>query len=184
MVATQWFAHLAERFKQSSIDQFASVRRTEAFCEKWAAESASLESRGTALNERVAELQQAVDATQANPLRGEKRLDDLPASIADLQKDFAALNADLAKLPDQLEAERRAIVAARRQDETLARKRVTLDPVEANALSSYLLRTQAVKPLNEMIGWLRWLRATVPTTDTPQPRGEDVLFAGVLPAPI
>ena len=46
VVATQWFAHLAERFKQSSIDQFASVRRTEAFCEKWAAESASLESRG------------------------------------------------------------------------------------------------------------------------------------------
>jgi uncharacterized protein (TIGR03545 family) len=107
----------------------------------------------------------------------------LPEAIADLQKDFAALNADMAKLPDQLEAERRAIVAARRQDETLARKRVTLEPVEANALSSYLLRTQAVKPLNEMIGWLRWLRATVPSADTPQPRGEDVLFAGVLPAP-
>jgi uncharacterized protein (TIGR03545 family) len=177
-VATQWFAHLAERFNRTKIDQFESVDRTEAFCAKWAKQSAELEARGKELNERIAALQSAVEAAQSNPLRGERLIDDLPAEIAALQKDFADLNADLETLPDQLEAERRAIVAARRKDETLARQRVTLEPVEANALSAYLLRTQAAKPVEDMLGWLRWLREAAPAEKTGRKRGEDLLFAG------
>ena len=137
IAASQWFVHLAERFKQNMTDQLESVQRTEAFCASWASQSAELEARGQALNERVANLQKAVEASQANPLRGDKALADLPQTIADLQKDFADLNAALAKLPDQLETERRAIVAARRHDEELLRKKVTLEPIEANALSAY-----------------------------------------------
>jgi uncharacterized protein (TIGR03545 family) len=181
IAASQWFVHLAERFKQNMTDQLESVQRTEAFCESWASQSAEFETRGQALNDRVASLQKSVEASQANPLRGDKALVDLPQTIADLQQDFAALNAELAKLPDQLETERRAIVAARRHDEELLRKKVTLEPIEANALSAYLLRTQAVKPLDEFVGWLRWMREAAPAVasdETVRTRGEDIIFAG------
>ncbi len=157
-VAGQWFAHLAERFKQNMVDQLESVQRTEAFCARWSSQSAALDTRGRKLNERVANLQKSVEAAEANPLRGDKVLENLPQTIADLQKDFADLNADLARLPDQLDSERRAIVAARRHDEELLRKLATLEPLEADALSAYLLRTQVVRPLNELVGWLRWMR--------------------------
>lgn len=180
-VASQWLSHLAERFRQSQSDQFDSVQRTEAFCTEWSRQSATIDARGKDLNERVAELQQSVEASQANPLRYQKFLADLPTKIAELQKQFAALNADLEKLPDQLETARRAIVAARRSDEQVTTKRVTLEPIEANAISAYLLREQASKPLDELVDWLRWVRLAVPAgsaTDAKPSRGQDMLFAG------
>jgi uncharacterized protein (TIGR03545 family) len=186
VIARQWLAHLAERFKRSQTDQFESVRRTEVFCADWSTLSAALEARGRDLDRHVAKLQHAVAAAQTNPLRNGKLIADLPQQIAELQKQFANLNADLEKLPDQLEPARRAIVAARGQDERLITKRVTLEPIEANAISAYLLREQASKPLDELIGWLRWVRATVPATPATHSkpdRGEDILFAGCRPAP-
>ena len=180
-VASQWLSHLAERFHQSQADQFQSVQRTEAFCTEWSQQSASIDARGKDLNERVAELQQSVEASQANPLRYQKFLADLPSKIAELQKQFTALNADLEKLPDQLETARRAIVAARRGDEQITTKRVTLEPIEANAISAYLLREQAAKPLDELVDWLRWVRLAVPAgpaAESKPSRGQDMLFAG------
>ena len=185
-LATQWLAHLAERFKRSQTDQFESVRQTEAFCADWATLSAALEARGRDLDRHVAKLQRAVEAAQTNPLRNGKLIADLPQQIADLQQQFSDLNADFDKLPDQLESARRAIVAARRHDEQLVTKRVTLEPIEANAISAYLLREQASIPLDELIGWLRWVRRAVPAipaTHTKPGRGEDILFAGCRQTP-
>jgi uncharacterized protein (TIGR03545 family) len=180
-VASQWLAHLAERFHQSQTDQFESVQRTEAFCTEWSRQSVAIDARGKELNERVAELQQSVEASQANPLRYQKFLADLPSKIAELQKQFSELNSDLEKLPDQLETARRAIVAARRSDEQVTTRRVTLEPIEANAISAYLLREQAAKPLDELVDWLRWVREAVPAgpaTQAKPSRGHDTMFAG------
>jgi uncharacterized protein (TIGR03545 family) len=177
VIASKWLAHVAERFKQMSPTQFESVQRTEAFCAKWAAQSAELEARGEELNQRLAELKQAVDAVQANPLRGDKTLDNLPKAISELQDEFAALSTELERLPDQLESERRAIVASRRQDEVLVRQRIALAPAETEALSGYLLQAQAAKPLNELIDCFRWLRAATPSNEVGKTRGEDLVFA-------
>jgi uncharacterized protein (TIGR03545 family) len=189
VVAEQWLAHLAERFKQNRAEQLESVKRTEAFCEAWATQSASLKARRCELGERVANLREAVQAAQSNPLRGEKFMADLPNTIADLERDFEKLSADLEKLPEQLDAERRAIVAGRRTDEGLAYSRLKVDPLEADALSAYLMRTQAARPLDELIGWLRWISEEAPA-DGAAPvrsadctRGEDILFAGCARTP-
>jgi uncharacterized protein (TIGR03545 family) len=185
-LTSQWLAHLAERFRQNRPDQLESMQRAEAFCETWSARSAALEARGIELNERMVNLQKAVEAARVNPLRGDKVMAELPQTIADLQHEFAQLNADLAKLPNDLEQQRRAIVAARRGDADSLRKHVTLEPIEADALSAYLLRQQAAKPLNELVGWLRWIRrpaSDATTTGGRKPRGEDILFAGCRRAP-
>jgi len=181
-VASQWLAHLAHRFRQKQADQFESVRRTEAFCDEWSRQSAALEARGKALNARVAELQKRVEASHANPLRYQEFQAKLPDQLAELQQEFAQLDADLEKLPDQLEAARRGIVAARRSDEQLSTRHVSIDPIEANAISAYLLRDQATKPLDELVDWLRWAREAVPSESAAQARagrGQDLLFAGV-----
>jgi uncharacterized protein (TIGR03545 family) len=182
-LAGEWIAQLAARFKDSRPDQLESVQQTETFCTNWSREAAELEARGNELNERVAALQRALKAAEANPLRGGKVFSQLPQTIAKLELDITELNADLARLPDRLEQERRAIVAARRTDEELSRRRTTLQPIEANALSAYLLRRQAVKPLSDLVGWLRWIRNPAPSSAGDKPRGEDILFAGCSQAP-
>src|SRR5262249_48950508 len=139
------------------------------------------DARGQELNQRLAELNKSLEAAESNPLRSGKFLADLPKTLAELQSDFAGLSADLERLPDQLETERRAIVAARRQDEEQLRRQVLAEPADASALSAYLLRAEAAKPLNGLIDWLRWTRGEARTECQTQPcvtRGKDVLFAG------
>jgi uncharacterized protein (TIGR03545 family) len=179
--ASSWFTHLAERLNQDVSGQFESVQKTEAFCASWAEQSAELESRGADLNREATTLRQGCEAAQANPLRGGTFLSDLPQKLAALQKRFADFNAKLDKLPDELEAERRAIVAARRHDEQLAAQPVQIESTETDALSEYLLRDVAAKPVSDLITLLHWIREIVPAETAKKSssrRGEDILFAG------
>jgi uncharacterized protein (TIGR03545 family) len=186
VVAGQWFAHLAERLKQNSTGRLESVQRTAAFCASWSGQSAALEARGQDLSEQATKLRHDADAAEANPLRNDKYLGDLPQQIAALQQEFADLSAELEKLPDQLEAERRAIVAARRREEQLVDQQLKLEPIEADAISAYLLREAAAKPLDELLAVLRWVRETVPAESANRRngrRGEDIVFAGAQAKP-
>ena len=186
VVAGQWFAHLAERLKQDSTGRLESVQRTAAYCASWSGQSAALEARGQDLNEQATKLRHDAAAAEANPLRNDKSLGDLPQQIAALQQEFADLSAELEKLPDQLETERRAIVAARRRDEQLVDQQLKLEPIEADAISAYLLRQAAAKPLDELLAVLRWVRETVPAESADRRsggRGEDVVFAGAQAKP-
>ncbi|HEX3602053.1 MAG TPA: hypothetical protein VHU84_18005 [Lacipirellulaceae bacterium] len=180
-VANQWFSHLAERLQQDGTNQLESVRRTEAFCATWAQRFAALDSRGDNLDQEAANLQHGLDAAQANPLRAGTFLADLPLKVAALQKRFAELSSDLQSIPDQIETERRAIVAARRRDEQLATTPVAIEAVESDAISGYLLREEASKPLADLFTLLRWVRETIPAEPAKphaKRRGEDILFAG------
>ena len=106
LVVRQWLDHMGERFTVDLVKQCASVARTDAFCANWSKQSAALDARLQELDRRAAELQQAVDAAQTNPLRNDELLEDLPKTVAGLQKDFARFTADIEELPDQLESER------------------------------------------------------------------------------
>lgn len=180
-VANAWFTHLGEHLNQDVSGRFESVQKTEAFCTNWASQSAALEARGADLTREAAALQQGCESAQANPLRGGTFLSDLPQKLAALQKRFADFNADLDKLPDQLESERRAIVAARRHDEQLAARPLPIESAEADALSTYFLRDAAAKPIGDFVALLKWLQDTAPAENAKKRsrgRGEDILFAG------
>jgi uncharacterized protein (TIGR03545 family) len=186
LAARKWLDRLNGQFTPDAVKDFDSVARTDMFCANWSKQSAGLESRLRELDARAAELQQAVDSAEANPLRNDKLLEDLRKKVTGLQKEFADFRADVDKLPDVLETERRAIVAARRHDDEAVAKRLQLDPVEANSLSAYLLRDQAARQLNQLIDWMRWMREIAPAngkTATGTTRGQEILFAGCRPEP-
>jgi uncharacterized protein (TIGR03545 family) len=191
LAARKWLAQLNDQFTLEPVKQFDSVVRTEAFCTRWSKQSAALDARLQDLDARAAELQAAVDAAQANPLRNDRLLDSLQKKVAGLQNEFADIRTDIEKLPDLLETQRREIVAARRHDEEVVGSRSHLEPADANSLSAYLLRDDSAKRLNKLVGWLRWMREMVPV-DAKTPlgrelgaerqaggtRGESILFAG------
>lgn len=186
VVARKWLDRLSERFSLDAVKQLQSVERTETFCASWSKQSAALDRRLLDLDRRAAQLQDVIEAGQANPLRNDKLLVDLPTKVADLQKDFSKYRTELEKLPDQLETERRAIVAARRNDEQAVSKQLQLDAADANSLSAYLLREQAAQQLNELVGWVRWARTMAAVnagTRANASRGENVLFAGCRQTP-
>src|SRR5262249_41470154 len=153
--------------------------RTETFCTNWSKCSAGLESRLKQMDGRTAELQKSIEAAQWNPLRNDKLLVELREKVADMQKEFSDFSADVDQLPDVLEKERRAIVAARRRDDQVVGKRLELDPVEENSLSAYLLRDEASRQLTELVSCVRSMRTVAPMETTAKltaSRGETILF--------
>src|SRR5262249_38480028 len=169
-----------------AVKGFGSVTRTETFCTNWSKCSAGLESRLAQMDSRTAELQKSIEAAEGNPLRNDKLLVELRKKVASLQKEFGDFSADVQQLPDVLEKERRAIVAARRLDDQVVGRRLELDPVEANSLSAYLLRDEASRQLTQLASWVRWMRDVAPADakiTKNASRGENILFAGCKPRP-
>lgn len=179
-VAAAWFSHVAQRLQQDAA-RFESMKQTEAFLASWASQCADIDTHGHELDQLSTELLKSVAANQANPLRKVTVLAELPQRVAELQQKFAKLRDQIENQSDQLEERRRSIVAARRRDAELINKPIELDPVSADDLTAYLLRNQAIKPLDQLGAMLQWSRTTWPNTpshSTSGSRGEDILFAG------
>src|SRR5262245_37328233 len=151
LAARKWLDRLAERFTLAPASEFESVKHTEALWVNWSRRSAELNAHLEELHSRAAALQRNFDTASANPLRNDKVMDELPAKATTLQKDFATFREEVEKLPDALEIQRRAIVAARRNDAECGAKILALDPVDPNSLNAYLLREQATTQLNQLL---------------------------------
>ncbi|HEX5470984.1 MAG TPA: hypothetical protein VFW73_03815 [Lacipirellulaceae bacterium] len=181
LAARQWLDSMNEQFALDLVKQVGSVERTDAFCANWSKTSNALKSRLQELEDRATKLQESIKEAQVNPLRNDDTLHELRQEIAKLQKTSAEFRAEVDKLPDRLDAERRAIIAARRQDGELVNNRLHFQSIDAPALNAYFLREQTAHELNALVGGLRWMRQLFPATPTSGPRkkrGEDILFAG------
>jgi uncharacterized protein (TIGR03545 family) len=185
--ARNWLDQLEDRFQQDFTDQLQAVRLTDQLLAHWPDQYAALERRVRQFHERTVEFQSQIEQAQANPLRHAKFLEDLPDRLAALRTQNRQLGRAVEALPDVADADRRAIVAARRHDEELLYDKLQFHPIDDSVLSAYLLRQQLADPMGDLIGWLSWMRRIVPAD--PQPshplheRGEDVLFAGCGSAP-
>jgi hypothetical protein len=183
--ARKWLAHLSERFHGASVEQFRSVQLAAAVCARWPEVRAAWNQRADELTARAAELQHAATDAESNRLRHAEFFAALPGKTSALEREFDEFDRQIGQFASSFEAQRRAIVAARQDDERTIGERLRLDPLDGESLTVYLFRNQLCGPLDELIGWLRWARRVVPSSPTSrQPkRGEEVLFAGCRPAP-
>ena len=181
--AREWLDHLYAQFQTNLVDQLESMRLTEELLNRWPQNSAALEDRVVEIKRRTNELQDRVHQAQANPLRHVDCLENVSDDATKLQADLAALSHDLEKLPDATDADRRAIVAARQQDEKFLREQLNFERIDPNALTAYLLQDQLAGPLSDLMGWVRWVRRTVPAetdadTASTSRRGHNINFPG------
>lgn len=178
----EWLEHVNRRFDADLIDQFESIKQTASLCDRVPQRAKALEARVQELTQRAEELQARLNAALANPLRHASLLRAAGQEIPALERDFAMAAAELEQLPDLVDAERRGIVAARRRDEEWLRGQLRLPPVDQSELTTYLLQHQVARPLDELIGWMRFERRLFPTSERYSvqagQRGQDVLFAG------
>jgi len=184
--AGERLASIDKRFEQDYLKQLESVKRTTAFCTRFPDKIAALDLRATELARQADELEKALDAASVNSLRHDKTLNDVPVKVAALRNELDDLSANFEMLPQQLDKERRSIVAARQQDEQFLHAKLRLEGIDQNLLNAYLLREQVAQPLDEMATWLSCIRQIVSTKSTRRSahqRGEDVWFAGMRPTP-
>jgi len=184
--AQEWLDRLNKKFSRDLVDQLESIRLTDELLERWPRKSVQLEARAETLRTRTIDFQAQVREAQKNPLRHVDFLDQVPKQVEELHAELAALSRDIENLPDVAEADRRAIVAARKHDEQLLRNELELDPIDPNVLSAYLLQERMSGPVGDLLGWLRWVRRIVPAKEKnvgASHRGHNIVFTGCRPAP-
>jgi hypothetical protein len=159
---TDWLRQLNDRFAADWTPQLESTQSTDGLVQRIPDEQAALQQRIVEFERRANALRAGAEAAALNPLRSDQFLVSLPAQLAELEAQSARLTVDVDALPDALESGRRAIVAARLRDERILREMLAGPAVDADSLTTYLLREQVNELLCEWIGWLQWVRETVP----------------------
>jgi uncharacterized protein (TIGR03545 family) len=174
-------ANIRNPFDENTIQQLESVTRTAALCSKFADELASLQKRTAEFERRALEFEKAIETARANSLRHDKILDETPARVTVLRRELLDLEVKVKELPVWLDEERRAIVAARKQDEQWLRSRLESNTIEPHLLNTYLLHEHAALAIDELMAWLRCARLIVPAEST-RP-AQNMLFAGAMRSP-
>ena len=150
------------RYAHDPSQQLESVRLTAELADAGSQHIASIQRRLAELEKCSEDLRNRADTAELNPLRSGDFFVRLPSEIASLQSQRTALTAELEGLPDKLETGRRAVVAARAQDERMLRERLATNASVSHPLAVYLLRAQVNSVLCDAIDWLRWMRHVAP----------------------
>lgn len=185
--AENWFADLETRFTGDAREQLESIRLAEELSERWPAKYKQLAESAAAIKANAKQLETQVQDAKKNPLRHVEFLSQLPAKTTELRRSLRDLQAEVATLPSQIEADRAAVLAARKHDEQLIREQLAVDSIDAKQLTNYLLGEQIMGPVEDVVSWVRWAREFVPPRGAVQPaepkRGTDVFFAGTQQLP-
>ncbi|MCC7476378.1 MAG: hypothetical protein IT425_13370 [Pirellulales bacterium] len=181
---TRWLAQLSTRLQKDTTARLASVQRVEAVAASWSRQSAELDQQSEQLSLETKKLEEAYAAAEANPLRNDEFLNAIPRTISELQAQCMALAKKLETLPEKLEAERRSVIAARREDEQSAKSQLLIAPIDSQNLSGYLLADSAARSLDDLAAIVQGLRESSKNRSlapAAHKRGVDVLFAGCKP---
>lgn len=153
---------LNQRFDRDWTQQCPSLQLTGQVAAEWSKSYLKLAQQANVLSGRATDLRTLASVANRNPVRNESFFLSLPADVAAIEHENAALIAHLEKLPDALEKGRRAVIAARAQDEPFVRTCLAAEPLEVSPLADYLFRQQVNQLMSELVGWLRWTRQAVP----------------------
>ena len=181
-IASNLWTDLNTGFQEQLVDELESVRLTEELIARWPQTYESLAARVQALKAQASALERTAREARANPLRHAEMLTRMPQELTAFRNSYRELQQEVDRLPAAFDADRRAIIAARRHDEQLIREQLHVDKIDSAALTAYFLRDHVAQPVAELISWIRWSRQLLPAKPEPadpeRSRGVDIEFPG------
>ncbi len=177
----QWFEEIADRFDTNLVDQLQSPKLAQELKERWPQQYQQLESQVKSIRTRGKNLEKAIRDVKANPLRGLEKLVELQNELVSLQQEVKTVQRQIGNLPQQAESDKRAVLAAREQDEALLREKLNIGTLDGEGLTQTLLGQPVSEGLASALEWVRWARAKVPSNPAKEKdarsRGTTVRFA-------
>jgi hypothetical protein len=159
-----WLADWNDQFERDWSPRYESLRRLVELSERLANEDTAILVGAKSLQQRSDHLQSLAAAAEYNPLRNVQRIRQLPADVAALQGERAALAARIERLTDLLDQGRRAVIAGRLQDEQSLFAEMPIEATASEATAAYLYSQQVQEVVAEVVGWLQWVRRVVPAS--------------------
>ncbi len=187
--ATWWFEELEERLENDLHSQLRSVALAKELEAKWKTRREHLEQQIREFHGEAQRLEEAWKTAKKNPLRHGEFLARIPQETTNLRRTLREMQTQLAALPDELKADKRAIEEAKAYDRQRIAQLADVEGIDPQALADYLIGEQVTGTLSEAIGWMRFARKLVPpsadqtTTAELAGRGTNVVFDGGQPLP-
>lgn len=174
-----WLDNMSGRLEDDLKSSLQTPRVAKELEERWPKQYDELRAAVDALQAQGKQIETAFREARKNPLRNLDKLQQLAADLTKMHADAAALQKRLAELPQQAEADRQAVDAARRHDEQFLREHLKADTINGAQLSQYLLGEEAGGYLAATLRWIHRARALVPSKKpdvASQSRGVNVAF--------
>lgn len=178
------------------VEQLQTVRVSRELAERWPPEFHRLQTRLQALRQKAQALREMFQG-ELDPkqlARHPKRLLEDPQALVrattevdELYRQLADFRAELNRLAQQLQADRRAIQQAQEHDLETLRRLVPPKGLDPEELSQYLLGPELSRRVSTVLRWVQWARQHWPHFEESAPpdrhRGVDVVFAGTRKRP-
>jgi uncharacterized protein (TIGR03545 family) len=177
--ALAWFDDLSGRAEQDLMASLATPKVIEELEKRWPQQYEALKTRAEELRAKSKQIEASFREVKKNPLRKLPQLEQLQKDLAKAQADLKTTLAEIKSLPDQAKADRKAIDAARKQDEQFFREHLKLANIDSAELNRYLLGETASGYLSQFVYWTDQAQRFVPKKKIAPPsraRGTNVLF--------
>jgi uncharacterized protein (TIGR03545 family) len=177
--AVEWFNALQGRVEDDLEARLATPRVLRELEERWQKQYAELRARAGRLRAEAKQIEREFREVKRNPLRNLALLDGLQKKLAATQAELKMTLAEIQTLPAQAQANRKAIDAARRQDEQFLRDVLKVAQTDGDKLSEYLLGELAHGYVAQGVDWVNTIRAWIPKSKierAARARGTIVLY--------
>lgn len=185
-LASDWFAATEERFNVDFTANLQTPQVAAALEARWKTQAADLRAQAETLKGRGKQLESDLREIKSNPLRNADRIPAVQAELKSVKQDLKKLQEKIKELPQQAQADKEALLAARKQDETYLRQQLKFDRLDGDNLTQVLLGDTARTNLQAAMDWIAWAREKMPTSETKKiaarrSRGSTVVFGGARP---
>lgn len=168
-------------------DELISLQLSRQLAARWPEEYRQLEARAAQFAERVAQIQAELESIDDNRPGIATSFPERVAEVERLKQEVLALGKEMDRITEQALRDRDAIAIAQQHDHEVIRRKLTLRPLDPQALSEYLLGEELTEQTREMIGWIKLARRYWPSDlelpEAERSHGEDIVFPGLKPLP-
>jgi uncharacterized protein (TIGR03545 family) len=185
-LAGDWFAATEERFNVDILANLQTPQVAEALEARWKTQAADLRAQAEAFKGRGKQLETQLREIKSNPLRNADRIPALQAELKSVKQDLKKMQQQIKSLPQQAQADKEALLAAKKQDEAYLRQQLQFDRLDGDNLTQVLLGDTARTNLQAALDWIAWAREKMPASEAKKiaarrSRGSTVVFGGARP---
>ena len=177
--ALAWFDDLSGRVEQDLIASLATPKVIDELEKRWPQQYEALKARAEGLRVKSKQIESTFREVKKNPLRNLPQIEQLKREFTQTQADLKSTLTEIQALPEQAKADRKAIDAARKQDEVFFREHLKLANIDGGELNNYLLGETASGYLSQATYWIEQVQKFIPKKKfaaTSRARGTNVLF--------
>ncbi len=184
----KWLMPIAGRLREDLESELMTPGLCRELMDRWPNEYRRMEAEIDTLKDRVARLKELVrQVRESKAIPNPERIEQAAREMAQSRRDLERLPSDVRRMGEQVKQDAKAMQEAKDHDVAYLRSKLSLESLNGETLTHYLLSREQAARLHELLAWVEWSRKCIPhrreLTQPERLRGRIVRFGDVRPSP-